>query len=113
MDGDDETSVVTHPKQSAELAGGAGFTFADAVVTVFLTALLDEGHAPGVTDAQVTRVALRVPCRDTTASIRSVLRAGPVVCGNRPGHRQYVLGLSVLVVSTMRIKRDRWQSWIL
>jgi hypothetical protein len=58
MDGDAETSVMTHPKQSAELAGGAGFTFADAVATVFLTALLDEGHAPGVTDAHVTRVAL-------------------------------------------------------
>ena len=58
MDGDDEMSVMKHPKQSAELAGGAGFTFADAVATVFLTALLDEGHVPGVTDAQVTRVAL-------------------------------------------------------
>lgn len=58
MDGDDDTSVITHPKQSPELAGGAGFTFADAVATVFLTALLDEGNAPGVPDAQVTRVAL-------------------------------------------------------
>ena len=56
--GDEKTSVVTHHKQSAELAGGAGFTFADAVAASFLTSLLNEGHASGISDAQVTRVAL-------------------------------------------------------
>jgi hypothetical protein len=58
MGGGGNMDVVTHHKQSAELAGGAGFTFADAVATVFLVALLDEGHAAGIPDAQVTRVAL-------------------------------------------------------
>jgi hypothetical protein len=45
--------------QSPELAGGAGFTFEDAVAASYLTALLDEGYAPGITNRTVSRVALQ------------------------------------------------------
>ena len=44
---------------SPELAGGAGFTFEGAVAAYYLTALLAEGHAPGIADRTVTRVALQ------------------------------------------------------
>jgi len=45
--------------QSPELAGGAGFTFEDAVAGTYLTALLQQGYAPGVESRVVTRVALQ------------------------------------------------------
>ncbi|MEI6336802.1 MAG: hypothetical protein WCS87_19770 [Methylococcaceae bacterium] len=45
--------------QSPELAGGAGFTFEDAVSALFLSALLGEGYAPGVENRTVCRVALQ------------------------------------------------------
>jgi len=45
--------------QSPELAGGAGFTFEDAVSAYFLSALLGEGYAPGVENRTVCRVALQ------------------------------------------------------
>ena len=45
--------------QSPELAGGAGFTFEDAVAAIYLTALFDEGEAPGIGGHTVTRVALQ------------------------------------------------------
>lgn len=45
--------------QSPELAGGAGFTFEDAVSAEYLAALLAEGYAPGIEDGVVTRVALQ------------------------------------------------------
>jgi hypothetical protein len=45
--------------QSPELAGGAGFTFEDAVAGSYLTALLQQGYAPGVESRVVTRVALQ------------------------------------------------------
>lgn len=44
---------------SPELAGGSGFTFEGAVAAYYLTALLAEGHAPGVANRVVTRVALQ------------------------------------------------------
>ena len=47
----------THKAQSPELAGGAGFTFEDAVGAYFLVALLDEGFAAGMDNRVVTRVA--------------------------------------------------------
>ena len=67
--------------QSPELAGGAGFTFEDAVSTFFLSALLGEGYAPGVENRTVCRVALQqrnfgeplddviVDFRDTTCEL--------------------------------------------
>jgi hypothetical protein len=45
--------------QSPELAGGAGFTFEDAVGAFYLTALLGEGYAPGVKNRSVCRVGLQ------------------------------------------------------
>lgn len=45
--------------QSPELAGGAGFTFEDAVAATYLAALLQEGHAQGIQDRTVCRVALQ------------------------------------------------------
>lgn len=45
--------------QSPELAGGAGFTFEDAVAATYLTALLQEGYAAGVENRTVSRVALQ------------------------------------------------------
>lgn len=44
--------------QSPELAGGAGFTFADAVSASYLEALLSEGYARGIKNGTVSRVAL-------------------------------------------------------
>lgn len=45
--------------QSAELAGGAGFTFEDAVAAYYLAGLLAEGYAPGVANRVVSRVAVQ------------------------------------------------------
>lgn len=45
--------------QSPELAGGAGFTFEDAVAAYYLAALLAEGYAPGIADRVVSRVAVQ------------------------------------------------------
>lgn len=45
--------------QSPELAGGAGFTFEDAVAAHFLSALLCESAAEGIPDRIVSRVALQ------------------------------------------------------
>jgi hypothetical protein len=44
--------------QSPQLAGGAGFTYADQVPTHYLAALLVGSRAPGLTDRRVVRVAL-------------------------------------------------------
>lgn len=44
--------------QSPELAGGAGFTFADQVAARYLAALLIGTGAPGLADRRVSRVAL-------------------------------------------------------
>ncbi|CAN1568515.1 MAG: hypothetical protein ACOVN5_09570 [Aquidulcibacter sp.] len=44
--------------QSPELAGGAGFTFADRVATRYLAALLHGSGAVGLADRKVIRVAL-------------------------------------------------------
>ena len=44
--------------QSPELAGGAGFTFADQVATQYLASLLTSAVAPGLTPRRVSRVAL-------------------------------------------------------
>lgn len=43
--------------QSSELSGGAGFTFEDAAVAIYLAALLAESHAPGLPGRVVVRVA--------------------------------------------------------
>ncbi len=48
-----------HALQSPELAGGAGFTFEDAVGAFYLTALLEEGYAPGIESRIVCRVTLQ------------------------------------------------------
>src|ERR1700679_1952650 len=45
--------------QSSELGAGVGFTFEDAVGSFFLSALLDEGYAPGIQDRTVSRVAFQ------------------------------------------------------
>lgn len=45
--------------QSSELAGGAGFTFEDKVGAFYLTALLGEAVAPGISNRVVSRVAFQ------------------------------------------------------
>lgn len=45
--------------QASELAGGTGFTFEDLVAASYVTALLQEGFAPGVENRIVSRVALQ------------------------------------------------------
>jgi hypothetical protein len=45
--------------QSSELGAGVGFTFEDAVGAYFLSALLDEGYAPGIEDRTVSGVAFQ------------------------------------------------------
>src|SRR5271155_2527109 len=45
--------------QSPEIAGGAGFTFEDAPVAIYLGALLGEESAAGVEDRTVVRVAVQ------------------------------------------------------
>lgn len=54
-----ETKEPAQKAQSPELAGGAGFTFEDAVGAYFLAALLDEGYAAGSEDRVVARVAFQ------------------------------------------------------
>ncbi len=44
--------------QSPELAGGAGFTYADQGATRYLAALLVGSGAPGLPERRVVRVAL-------------------------------------------------------
>lgn len=45
-------------RQSPELAGGAGFTFADEAAVIYLSALLAESTAPGLDPYTATHVAL-------------------------------------------------------
>jgi hypothetical protein len=45
--------------QAPEISGGAGFSFEDASVALYLAALLGEESAPGLSDRIVTRVALQ------------------------------------------------------
>jgi hypothetical protein len=45
--------------QSAELAGGAGFTYEGYVAAYYLAAMLDEAHAPGIEDRTVFQVAVQ------------------------------------------------------
>lgn len=44
---------------SPELSGGAGFTFEDASVAIYLTALIGEESGPGLSNRVVVRVALQ------------------------------------------------------
>lgn len=44
---------------SPELTGGAGFTFEDAVVSVYIVALLTESTAPGLPNRQVRQVSVQ------------------------------------------------------
>jgi hypothetical protein len=45
--------------QSPDLTGGAGFTFEDAAVALYLAALLGEESAPGLEQRMVSRVAVQ------------------------------------------------------
>ena len=45
--------------QSPELSGGAGFTFEEATVGIYLAALLGEENAPGLPDRVIVRVAVQ------------------------------------------------------
>jgi hypothetical protein len=111
MNGGDDIGVATHYKQSAELAGGAGFTFADAVATVFLTALLDEGHAPGITDAQVTRVALEQrnfgePLDDLVADFKTLGGGKPRL--RLQTKRDLIISAAVSNKDFRAVVRDGW-----
>lgn len=45
--------------QSAELGGGAGFTYEGYTAAYYLAAMLDEAHAPGIADRAVVRVGVQ------------------------------------------------------
>ena len=60
--------------QASELAGGTGFTFEDLVAASYVTALLQEGFAPGVENRIVSRVALQQ--RDFGATLGEHCRRG-------------------------------------
>jgi hypothetical protein len=45
--------------QSPEITGGAGFTFEDAAVAIYLAALLGEENAPGLPGRVIVRVAVQ------------------------------------------------------
>ena len=45
--------------QSPELAGGEGFTFEGNVAAYYLTALLAEAYAPGISDRAVVQVSVQ------------------------------------------------------
>lgn len=53
-----EEEPVQRP-HSPELAGGAGFTFEDAVGAYYLSSMLDEGYAAGIESRVVSRVAFQ------------------------------------------------------
>lgn len=64
LDPNDDAHVVAEKTKSSkihppELGGGAGFTFEDAVAASYLVSLLAEGHAAGVVNNTVSRVALQ------------------------------------------------------
>jgi hypothetical protein len=82
MGGDGNKDDPTPRKQSAELASGAGFTFADAAASAFLVGLLDEGYAPGIPNAQVTRVALEQ--RNFDEPLDDLIVDFKDAAGNRP-----------------------------
>lgn len=86
--------------QSPELAGGAGFTFEDAVSAEYLITLLGEGYAPGTGDRIVSRVALQqrdfdeplddiiVDSRDSKGG-RATKPAGQTVPDDQQGENEY------------------------
>jgi hypothetical protein len=45
--------------QSPEISGGAGFSFEDATVALYLAALLGEESAPGLSARIIVRVAVQ------------------------------------------------------
>lgn len=74
--------------QSPELAGGAGFTYADQVATRYLAALLLGSDAPGLAERRVVRVALEQ--RDAGEPLDDI-----VVDGEAPDGSEARLSLQV------------------
>jgi hypothetical protein len=88
--------------QSPELAGGAGFTYADQVATRYLTALLAGSGAPGLPDRRVVRVALEQ--RDAGEPLDDI-----VVDGEAPDGSLARLSLQVkreITISAAKTNKD-------
>jgi hypothetical protein len=88
--------------QSPELAGGAGFTYADQVATRYLAALLAGSGAPGLPDRRVVRVALEQ--RDAGEPLDDI-----VVDGEAPDRSVARLGLQVkreITISAAKTNKD-------
>lgn len=97
--------------QSPELAGGAGFTFADQVATRYLAALLIGTGAPGLADRRVSRVALEQRSAgeplddivvDAGAPDRSPARLGLQV------KRELTISAAIANLDFRSIIRDSW-----
>jgi len=88
--------------QSPELAGGAGFTFADQVAARYLAALLIGAGGPGLADRRVSRVALEQ--RDAGEPLDDI-----IVDAVAPDGSAARLGLQVkrkLVISAAKTNKD-------
>ncbi len=97
--------------QSPELAGGAGFTFEDAVGAVYLAALLEEGHAPGSGNRVVVRVALQQrdsgePLDDLIVDCRSI--AGELARLSLQVKRRLVISNAHSNADFYAVVRDCW-----
>ncbi|MGF3021658.1 hypothetical protein ACQVP2_02365 [Methylobacterium aquaticum] len=95
-------AASTEMTQSPELAGGAGFTFADQVAARYLAALLIGTGAPGLSDRRVSRVALEQ--RDAGEPLDDI-----VVDAVAPDGSLARLGLQVkreLIISAAKTNED-------
>lgn len=97
--------------QSPELAGGAGFTFEDAVCAFYLTALLEEGSAAGTDKRVVVRVALQQrdagePLDDLIVDSRGV--AGEIARLSLQIKRRLVISAADSNSDLQAVVRDCW-----
>lgn len=97
--------------QSAELAGGAGFTFEGAVAALYLTHLLSEGYAPGIDDRTVCRVALQQrdfgePLDDVIVDFRSA--SGELARLSLQAKRSLTISKARTNTDFREIIRDSW-----
>ncbi|MEQ1492646.1 MAG: hypothetical protein ABL932_19050, partial [Terricaulis sp.] len=100
--------------QSPELAGGAGFTFEDAISAFFLSALLGEGYAPGVENRTVCRVALQQrnfgePLDDVIVDFRNM--TGELACLSLQVKRALTISAAKTNSDFREIIRDSWATY--
>lgn len=99
--------------QSPELAGGAGFTFEGAVAAYYLVSLLAEGHAPGIENRVVTRVAVQQ--RDMGSPLDDIIVDFAGVDGaparlSLQCKRKLVISASASNTDFSEVVRDAWST---